>query len=109
MSRSDCVAALLLELVPHVAVAGHEVLRHELLLRVPEELEVVLAPADRLRAILVHREGGDHGEVRVDGVSEGHALVAADDVVVDLRPVARLVRVEERERERPDPVPGRDP
>ena len=48
------VAALFEELLPHVGITGHEILGHQLLLRIAEEFEIVLAAPDRFGPVFVH-------------------------------------------------------
>src|SRR5260370_20103888 len=103
------VAALALEVRPESAAAGHRVLRHQGIQRIAEELESLLATSDRLGAILVDREGRDHGDVGVDAVAERDAVLALDDVVIDGTPAPCLVRIDEGESERAEAEAGGDP
>ena len=70
--------------------------------RIAEELEALGAAPPRLVAILVAREAGHHGDVGVHRVADRHALVALDDLVVFVRPLAGLGRIDEGEGERAD-------
>ena len=83
-SRRARRVALRLELLPQPRAAGHGVVGDERGDGVAEELEALLPAADGLGRVVVQREGRHHGDVGVDAVAERHALVALDDVVVDL-------------------------
>jgi len=52
-----------------------------------------VAAADRFGAIVMQREAGDHGDVRIDAVTERDAGVGLDDAVVDLRPLVRFLGI----------------
>ncbi len=69
--------------------------------RVAEEVRALGATADGLLLVGVAHEGGDTREVGVDRVTDRHRLARQRPVVVG-DPLARLLRVEERERERAD-------
>src|SRR5262249_57491837 len=67
-----------------------------------EEAEAVVAGTARFHCVRVTGEAGDHRDVRVDGVADGHAL-SLERLVVVGDPVSGLGRVDERERQRADP------
>ena len=71
--------------------------------RVPEEVGPFEATPHRLALVLVAHERGDARDVRVHGVTDRHALLCECGVVV-VHPVRRLFGIDERERERADPV-----
>jgi hypothetical protein len=102
------VPALLQVLAPQVGASRHRVVRDERVQRIAEELEPFVPAADRFGPVAMNRERRHHREVRVDAVAERHALLRANDVVVDRRPGAGLLRVEEREGERSDSERRRD-
>ena len=100
--ESDLVAHGLVAL-PDVRAAGLvlaepvEVTEREL-----EEPEAVRAAAQRLLLVRMTGEARHHGDVRVDGVADRHAL-ALERIVVVLHPVLRFLRVDERKRQRAQP------
>ncbi len=75
--------------------------------RVTEEAEAVETAAARLLAVRMARETGHHGDVGVDGVTQRHARIRLDDVVVFGHPFHRLALIDEGEGERAEPMPCR--
>jgi hypothetical protein len=96
-----------MSLLPHVGASRLvEPEAVEVAQRVAEEAEAVQAAAFRLFGIGMTREARHHGDVRIDCVADGNALPLQRLVVV-VDPVAGLARIDEGEREGPDPEPGR--
>ena len=91
---------------PHVgdarAVASEDVVVGE---GVAEEVGALGPPGDGFGLGRVAHEGGDAGQVGVDCVADGHGLGGEGGVVV-VHPLAGLLGVEERKRERADAALG---
>ena len=79
--------------------AEHVVVRE----RVPEEVGSLESLGDRGVLVLVAHERGDAGHLRVDRVTDRDALVRERRVVV-VDPHPRFLGVDERERQRADPL-----
>jgi hypothetical protein len=69
--------------------------------RVAEEVRALEPAPQRLLFVRVAHEGRDAGDVRVDGVADRHAVALERGVVVR-DPVARVLRIDEGERQRAD-------
>ena len=69
--------------------------------RIAEEVGALDAAGDGRRLVPVTHERGDAGDVRVHGIADRDALARQRGVVV-VHPVARFLRVEEREGQRAD-------
>ena len=83
-------------------------MRHKALLRITEELEIILATPDCLCTILMHREGRDDRDVCIHIPTQRHAFVTLNGVIVNLRPVQRLLWVNKRKGQRANAVLRRD-
>ena len=107
LAREAVVGAPGLELLPDVrdprpVVAEHVVVSQ----RVAEEMGAVDTAFDRRLLVLVQHHRKHHRKARIDGEAGRHALVGPDQGVVLVHPLARLLRLDEGERERADAPPG---
>jgi hypothetical protein len=107
LTGEAAASAVPAELVPDAgqrrAVLAEDVVVGE---RVAEEVGAVDAPLDGRHLVPVAHEGQDHGDVGVDREARGHAVVGGEDRVVVVHPAARLLGLDEGERERADATAG---
>ena len=103
LAGEACLVAALLELVPDVRDA--RLMRRDAVVvdeRVAEEVAAVHAARDRLFLVVVAHHRQHDGDVGIDREPGRDALIRLDQRVVLLHPLARVLGLDEGERQRAD-------
>ena len=97
-----------LKTLPDIGLPGRMLTENsampERIAKVPEAVST--APLG-FGGIVVYGKTGDHGDIGIDRMANGHAGVRFNDVVVFLHPFAGLLRIDEGKGQGANAVPGR--